>query len=76
MRTMKARLNNAMRQWYVRPWDVRIVGTRDKNFKRIEPMSDERWEKLSMQWDPAGSNGTNRRPDTPTFRHPAGSNGR
>ena len=53
MRTMKLRLSNAMRQLYIRPWDMRIAIARDKNFKRIQLMSLERWEKLSMQWDPS-----------------------
>ena len=56
MRTMKVRVNNAMRQLCVRPWDVRIAGTREKNFKRIQSMNDQRWEKLSMEWDPTTTN--------------------
>ena len=56
MRNMKVRMNNAMNQLYVRPWDVRILGARGKKFQRIQSMDDQRWEKLSMAWDPTTVN--------------------
>ena len=52
MHNMKSKMNTAMHQFFVRPWDVRIIGARVKNFERIQLMDDYRWEKLSMQWDP------------------------
>ena len=52
MRNMKVRMNKAMDQLYIKPWDARIASSREANFKRIQSMTDERWEKLSIQWDP------------------------
>lgn len=53
MRNMKVRVTTAMRQYYVRPWDSRIVDARQKNFNRIMSMGNTRWEKLSMDWEPS-----------------------
>ena len=41
-----------MKQFYVRPWDDCIANMRIKNWRRLASMSNERWEKLSLQWDP------------------------
>ena len=52
MRNMKSRVTRAIGQHYVKPWDQCIEGARKKNFERIGTMDCERWESLSMAWDP------------------------
>ena len=41
-----------MRQYLVKPWDVRIKCMRTKYFQRLAGMEEQRWEKLSLQWEP------------------------
>ena len=52
MHNMKVKVDSAMKQLYVRPWDQRICEARKKNFARIASMDCKRWEYLSMGWDP------------------------
>ena len=56
MRNMRTKVQNAMRQYLVKPWDVRIKCMRTKYFQRLAGMEEQRWEKLSLQWDPAKVN--------------------
>ena len=53
MHNMKLRVSSAMDQWYVRLWDKRIQGARKTNFQRVANMNCQRWERLSMEWEPA-----------------------
>ena len=52
MHNMKIKVQNDMRQYFVKPWDERIHNMRVKYFSRLAGMGDERWEKLSLDWEP------------------------
>ena len=52
MHNMKIKVQNAMRQYFVKPWDERIQSMRVKYFSRLAGMGDERWGKLSLDWEP------------------------
>ena len=52
MHNMKVRVDRAMDQFYVRSWAQRILGARRKNFERIAVMDCNRWEQMSIGWDP------------------------
>ena len=52
MRIMKGKVANAMKQYYVRPWDMRIQTMRINNSSRLRSMDEGRWESLCLQWEP------------------------
>ena len=52
MSVMKDKVSNAMKRYYVRPWDQCIQQKKVGNVQRLATMDNGRWEKLSMQWEP------------------------
>ena len=53
MRRMKIRVTTALQQFRVPPWEERIEVVRKKYEVRLSLMPNARWEKLSLQWQPA-----------------------
>ena len=45
MRRMKARVQNGLQQYHVKPWIERLSITRAKYFARLENLAEDRWEK-------------------------------
>ena len=52
MHIMKIKVENAMQQYLVKPWDERIRKMRAKYLNRLASMPNARWEKLSLDWSP------------------------
>ena len=52
MRRMNNRVQQSLRQFHIRPWSERIVCARKKYNYRLLNLPKDRWEKLSLQWEP------------------------
>ena len=52
MKRMNQRVQQGLVQFYVRPWSERIVCARRKYNCRLQNLPKDRWEQLSLQWEP------------------------
>ena len=52
MRRMNNRVQQGLKQFYVKAWSDRIVVARTQYSYRLQNLPKDRWEQLSLQWEP------------------------
>ena len=52
MRRMNNRVQQDLKQLYVKAWSDRIVVARKQYSYRLQNLPKDRWEQLSLQWEP------------------------